>query len=131
MKALKIIFLAVVVSVAMSGCFSIDTAVIRHTNEEHLLVSNYGWSLFGVIPLVCGNASVDAFSPFAFFRNDVSMDKIQRRFMMYADEKGVYPHDLTYEYYDSVLFEIPGTSLPVPIPYILTYREIQLSGVMK
>jgi hypothetical protein len=30
-----------------------------------------------------------------------------------------------------VLFEIPGTDFPIPLPYILTYREIQLSGVLK
>ena len=27
--------------------------------------------------------------------------------------------------------EIPGINLPLPIPYLLTYREIQLSGVLE
>ena len=38
--------------------------------------------------------------------------------------------NLTYTSYDSVMFEIPGSNIPVPIPYLLTYREIQLSGVL-
>ena len=32
---------------------------------------------------------------------------------------------------DSILFEIPGLDFPLPIPYVFTYREMQLSGVMK
>ena len=29
------------------------------------------------------------------------------------------------------MLEIPGINLPLPIPYLLTYREIQLSGVLE
>ena len=31
---------------------------------------------------------------------------------------------------EQVFFTIPGTQFPVPIPYILCFREIQFSGVL-
>ena len=91
--------------------------------------------------------------PWIFFRNDVTMDKIQRRFMMYADDYGrrvatenaavtasgenleriserVKVRDLVYTTSESVLFNVPGLNFPLPLPYILTYQEIQLSGVL-
>ena len=143
-------------ALCLSGCFSIDCGRLIRTDEEHVLVSNYGWYLFNLIPLACGNADERSSAPFMFFRNDVTMDKIQRRFMMYADEYGrrmaadgadaaepvsygktierisehVQVHDLAYTTRESVLFEIPSVNFPFPIPYILTYREIQLSGVL-
>ena len=141
----------------LSGCFSIDHGRLIRTDEEHVLVSNYGWYLFNLIPLACGNANEHASAPFVLFRNDVTMDKVQRRFMMFADGYGrsaadgradaaqaveygetverisdrVKVRDLAYTTRESVLFEIPSVNIPFPLPYILTYREIQLSGVLE
>ena len=115
----------------LAGCFTLDTADLHLTKEEHVCVGNYGWYLFHFIPLACGNAEENPRLPWAFFRNDVTMDKIQRRFMSYADFYGKTPSDMTYYTRESVLFELPGIDFPLPIPYILTYREIQLSGVLK
>ena len=78
----------------------------------------------GVLVMMAGNLQV-------FFRNDVTMDKIQHRFMSYANFYGKKTRDMAYYTQESVLFEIPGTDFPIPLPYILTYREIQLSGVLK
>jgi hypothetical protein len=69
--------------------------------------------------------------PWAFFRDDVTMDKVQYRFMDYAKNKGVEISDLKYTYYDTVLFNLPIVQYPLPIPYLLCYREIQLSGNLK
>ena len=44
---------------------------------------------------------------------------------------GKTPTDITYYSHESVLFELPGADFPIPLPYILTYKEIQLSGVLK
>jgi len=124
--------MAVLVFVAPQGCFSIQHANVQSTGEEHLFVSNYGWYLFGCVPLVCGNAAEDASLPFVFFRDDVTMDKIQGRFMKRAEEIGKKDiHSLAYSNDDKILFEIPGLNFPLPIPYVFTYREMQLSGVMK
>ena len=51
--------------------------------------------------------------------------------MEYAQARGASVQDLVYNNYDNVLFSIPFTNIPVPIPYLLCYREIQLSGVLK
>jgi hypothetical protein len=114
-----------------SGCFTLDSADVRSTGEEHVCVGNRGWYLFNLIPLACGNAAEEPLMPWIFFRNDVTMDKIQKRFMDYANFYGKKTKNLAYFTQESVLFEIPGTDFPVPIPYLLTYKEIQLSGVLK
>ena len=113
-----------------AGCFSIETANVKSTGQEHILVSNYGWYLFDVVPILCGNASYDAFLPMMLFRNDVTMDKIQKRFFTYADEHGKAASDLVYSNREQVLFEFPGSNISIPLPYLLTYREMQLSGVL-
>ena len=38
--------------------------------------------------------------------------------------------DLAYTTRESVMLEIPGINTTLPIPYLLTYREVQLSGVL-
>lgn len=131
MKSPKSLTLAAVAAAALlSGCFSLQRARIKSTNEEHVFVSNYGWYLFHAIPLACGNSARDAWTPFAFFRNDVTLDKLQGRFMEYANGQGMDVEDLCYTVNDSVMLSIPGIDLPIPVPYLLTYREIQLSGVL-
>ena len=32
---------------------------------------------------------------------------------------------------DYTSFQLPGTDIPIPLPYVLTYREMQFSGEMK
>lgn len=115
----------------LGGCFSFETAKLSSCGDEIVYVANYGWYLFGSLPLATGNAREGAKFPTVFFRNDVTMEKIQGRIIRYAEKQGKEMHDLTYHNHDSVLFNIPGLDFPLPIPYILTYRELQLSGVMK
>ena len=38
---------------------------------------------------------------------------------------------MTYHTNDQVLFTIPGSTISFPLPYFITYREIQLSGVLQ
>ena len=124
---------AAVLAVAAAGCFSVDAAYSPAADSEQVLVSNNGWWLFNCIPLCCGNATPEPerVGPWAFFRDDVTLDKVQHRFMEYAHARGASVQDLVYNNYDNVLFSIPFTNIPVPIPYLLCYREIQLSGVLK
>ena len=121
------------VTLCLTGCFSIETGTVPRTQNEHLIVSNYGWYLFHFIPVACGNASKDRWLPWTLFRNDVTMHKIQSSFMDYAREHGGTDNvdNLSYTSRDSVMLEIPGLELPLPIPYLLTYREIQLSGEIR
>lgn len=120
------------ICLALSGCFSIDiSSTDGQIMSEHVVVSNYGWYLFHFIPLTTGNATPGGWCPFTLFRNDVTMEKIQTRFMDYAQERHLKPQDISYHNTESVMLEIPGLGIMIPIPYLITYREIQLSGVMK
>ena len=114
-----------------AGCFSVDSAVGRVSEEEYVVVRNYGWKAFKFIPLVCGNATEDAWFPWAVLRDDITMDKIQKRFMDHAGKRGKTPVNLKYTDYDTVMFNLPLVQYPLPIPYLLCYREIQLSGTLK
>ena len=130
MRVLSLI-ISIGAAACLAGCFTLDSADVHATGEAHVCVGNRGWYLFNLIPLACGNAADEPVMPWIFFRNDVTMDKIQKRFMDYANFYGKKPTDLTYHTEESVLFEIPGTDFPVPVPYLLTYKEIQLSGTLK
>lgn len=128
---MKILFYFTVMALCFSGCFSVDRATLQTTGEEHILVSNYGWMLFGEIPLCCGNANPGGITPWVFFRNDVTMDKIQRRLVDTAKESGKSLSNIIYHNKENILFSVPLTEIDIPIPYLICYREIQLSGVMK
>jgi len=126
------ILLVGALALGLGGCFSIETAKLSRSGDENVLVTNYGWFLFNKVPIATGNASEESMRmPIAFFRNDVTLDKIQTRMMNYAASREKMVHDLSYHNHESVLLTIPGTNFPFPIPYLLTYREIQLSGVVK
>ena len=129
---LKSSILALCVTFCLTGCFSIDSGTLVRTGDEHVLVSNYGWYLFHFIPIANGNANKNRWLPWVMFRDDVTMDKVQSRFMDYAHERGKHDiHDLAYTTRESVMLEFPGLNLPLPVPYLITYREIQLSGVVE
>lgn len=97
---------------------------------EHAVVSNYGWYLFNRIPLACGNATPGAFFPWKFFSNQVSSDLLHDRLMAHAASKNADVRDLTFFRDEKVIFDLPGTNIPIPIPYVLCFREIQFSGVL-
>ncbi len=127
-------FLAACALASLAGCFTIDSATSQTTGEEHVIVSNWGYFLFNTIPVFCGNTEHpinDTYGAAVFFRNDVTMDKVQDRFVKYTEKRGKAPENIVYHKYDSVLFDIPFTQIPVPIPYFFCYREIQISGVIR
>ena len=124
------IFAAVIgATFCLAGCFSLDTATFDSENE-HVVVRNYGWYLFNSIPLACGNAAPDRSLPFVCFRDDVTMDKIQKRFTDYTATRGVHATELNFFNAESVMLELPSTTISFPLPYLICYREIQLSGVL-
>ena len=122
--------LALTGMLAVSGCFSLSRAREPGT-KCNIHAGNYGWYLFNSIPLVTGNADEYRSGAFAWFRDDVTMDKLQSRLMREAAKSSAPVENLVWNNYDSVLFSIPFVSIPFPIPYILTYREMQLSGEIR
>ena len=115
-----------------------DTAAAQVSKEndraskhvEHVVVSNYGWYLFNYIPLACGNATPEAWFPWAFFSDRVSSRLLHDRMMSYAASKKANVKELAFFRDEQVFFNIPGTKFTIPIPYLLCFREIQFSGVL-
>lgn len=120
-------------ALAFGGCYSFETTRSKETGERHIIAMNYGWYLFNRLPIICGNSrpKAERFGPWSFFKDEVTFDNTQRCFMrdLAADPHDL--HDLNYWVRENFLFEIPFVEIPLPIPYLITYREIQLSGVLK
>ena len=127
--------------VLFAGCFSMDIATTSSLEKsalspedgrpkEHVVVSNYGWYLFNWIPLACGNATPDAMFPWKFFSNQVTSDLLHDRMMAHAAAQNADVKDFVFFRDEKVIFDLPGTNFPIPIPYVLCYREIQFSGVL-
>ena len=100
------------------------------TPIEHVVASNDGWYLFNCIPIVCGNAKQGASFPWAFFSDEVTTDVVQNRLTDYAARKGANLAELNLYVNDNVIFELPGTSIPIPMPYILCYHERLVSALL-
>ena len=126
-----------------AGCFSLETApfpadadsrIRLHASSgepvEHIVVANDGWFLFNVWPLASGNPNVNSWFPFRLFKNCVHEDILQDRLTHYAKAFGYTVSDLVLLSTEQVFLSIPGTELPVPIPYVLTYRRKQFSAVL-
>ena len=128
-------------STLLAGCYSMDIATTGSLKKsalspedgkpmEHVVVSNYGWFLFNWIPLACGNATPGASFPWKFFSNQVTSTLLHDRMMAHAAALNADVKDLTFIRDEKVIFDIPGTDFPIPIPYVLCYREIQFSGTL-
>lgn len=122
--------LAIIGTICLTGCFSIETAK-EPGNKTQVIASNYGWYLFDFIPLACGDTDEDWIVPSSFFHDRVTMDVIQSRLLTEMRKKGKTIENLTWCNNDSVLITVPILNVPLPIPYIITYREMQLSGEVK
>lgn len=117
-------------ALCLAGCFSFETA-IEPGGRTQVVASNYGWYLFDWIPLVCGDPDDDWIIPCTFFRNRVTLDDVQTRFLAKTRKSGKKVENLVWHNNDSVLLTVPILEIPLPIPYIITYHELQLSGELK
>ena len=100
----------------LSGCMSTEVSTSETCGTRHIVVTDYGWKLFNCIPL---------------FRSDITMKRVQDELMSEAAKRGAVATDLVYHNDDAVMFNIPLVGFSIPVPYVVCYREIQLSGVLK
>lgn len=120
----------------VAGCFSMEAAPLRgvHTLHgaptRHVAIANNGWYLFNAWPLACGNARENATFRWRFFSDEVNIDLLQERLTRYAARENCDVTDLIVNNDEQVLLSIPFTSIAIPIPYVLTFRETQLSCVL-
>ena len=132
MKRWMMSLLLVALATWMCGCASIQrmeprTVKFRGIEEqaEQILVMNYGYYLFGSIPLFSGDLEDGGV---AFFRDEATLDKVQSYVADIANEK------------DAVLFEVQPmlktTCNFAAIPVFGTsfglvwYKEVQVSAHM-
>ena len=108
---------------------------LRYADEdgeilEHYHVHNYGWYLFNTFPIVCGETDRKHQGDVAFFSDQVRTDIMTNIFNDRVRETGSRPACVVTHNMDLVTFEIPGVSFPLILPYIICYREIQMSGLL-
>ena len=128
---------------AAAGCFSFEATKVgagataglrlRATNGapvEHVVVANNGWYLFNCWPLATGNASDGADFPWKLFQDDVDERTLHDRLTSHAALRKCDLEEMNVFEDEQVLLSIPGTSFPLPIPYVLTFREKQISAVL-
>ena len=136
---MKRILVLAALAAFFSGCISVEKSrktVFERlpvegtpgTPEEHIHVSNYGYYLFNSIPIFCGDASKGGTGNTVFFRDDVTLAKMQNVLLEEASRKS-----------DSIIEIQPKTSSTCffsVIPYvgntlgIFWYKEVQISAVM-
>jgi len=119
-------------ALCLTGCLTVEKAKLPGSEPgTHVMVRNYGKYLLNCVPMGCGNVNENPKCDFVMFRNDVTMDKMQHRFFSECDKVGTDISDVTYHTYDNVFLQVPLWSFNIPIPYLWTTREIQITGVVK
>lgn len=103
-------------TLCLTGCMSTEVSKSEVCGTEHIFVSDFGWKLFNWIPI---------------FRSDITLERVQKELMAESNRRGRVATDLTVHTYDKVTFDIPLVVITIPIPYIICYHEIQVSGVLK
>ena len=110
------LFAVLCVTLCLTGCMSTEVSKSEVCGIEHIYVADYGWKLFNWIPI---------------FRSDITLERVQKELMAESNRRGKVATDLTVHSYDKVTFDIPLIVITLPIPYIICYHEIQVSGVLK
>lgn len=136
---MKQIFALAAAAALLSGCISVErsqrTVFDRlpvegtpGTPEQHIHVSNYGYYLFNSIPLFCGNASKAGTGNTVFFRDDVTLAKMQN---VLLEEVSRRPYSIV-----EIQPKTASTCFFSVVPYvgntlgIFWYKEVQISAVM-
>ena len=115
MKFLRIIpFLCV--TLCLTGCLSTEISKSEVSGVEHIVTKDYGWKLFNWIPI---------------FRSDITIDRVQKALTDEAAKRGKTATELAYHNIDNVMFDVPLVFISLPLPYIICYHEVQLSGVLQ
>ena len=109
-------FTLISATMCLTGCLSTEVSRSEVAGIEHIVTSDYGWKLFNWIP-IC--------------RRDITLERVQKALMDEANRRGKTAVGLTYHSMEKVTLDIPLLVVTVPIPYIICYHNIQLSGVLQ
>ncbi len=123
---MKLSLIAVALALCV-GCYSVEVAespILGASSAGHVTVSNYGWTLFGYVPLVCGNSNAESWCPFLFFWNDLKPELAKARLDAVAAERDAIETDVWYLGTNDVLFDAYYS----PVPWVIVYKEVNLSA---
>ena len=112
----KGLFFFLCVTLCLTGCMSTEVSKSEVCGIEHIYTSDYGWKLLNCIPL---------------FRPDITIERVQKELASEANRRGKTVSELVYHTEEEVTFNIPLVVITLPIPYVLCYHEVQLSGVLQ
>ena len=132
---------ALAAALALAGCFTRCSVAPEHLKGlgvvgsdgefvEHYHIRNSGWYLFDKIPLVCGDTTPNSLFGIALFSDQVRTDTMTRIFNDRVRATNTKLVSAATIVDDWVTLEIPGVSFPLVLPYIVCYREVQISGVL-
>ena len=131
MRGLKLAVCVAVASLSLAGCFSVEVAsspVLGEEVERHLIVDNYGWYLFGYVPLLCGNEKLDSWCPISVFCDEVNPQVAHEKVKGLSEREGCEIGNYHLIYDNEVMFEF--YSIPVPIPWIVVRKEVSISAYL-
>ena len=110
-----------------SGCFSVDVVespILGERSGGHAVVCNYGWTLFGCVPLVCGNDNSDSWCPLTFFKDEIRPEYVHAKLVSLAESRECDIEDLDLMGDNYVLFD----AWYAPVPWVLVYKETNISA---
>lgn len=112
-------------NVALQGLEVLDT---KGKPEEVVTVSNYGYYLFNVLPIFCGNTVDGRIGNTVWFQNHVTLERTQGVLMREIKPMRPLVTNLQPHAYETCFFSV--------IPYIgnslgiVWYKQIDLSAVL-
>ena len=131
MRGLKIAACMAAASISLAGCFSVEVAsspVLGEEVKQHVIVGNYGWYLFGYVPLVCGNERLDSWCPISIFCDEVDPQVAYEKARRLSELEGCEIGNFHMVDDNVVMFEF--YSIPVPIPWVVVRKEVSLSAYL-
>ena len=124
---------AVALALACSGCFTLGSstsALLAPDADEHVIVRNYGWFLFGSVPLVCGNADIDSFWGSTFFKDEVTLEIAHGVLSQYVADSGREICDIVVMADREALLSVPLFVVPISLPWVVQYKEVNVSATL-
>lgn len=116
-----------------TGCFTMDTAsstLLAPNADEHVIVRNSGWYLFGCVPLVCGNPDPDSSWGVTFFSDEVTLEVAHDALVRHAAASGRDVRDIAVMDDREALFSVPLPGVSVSIPWVVQKKEANVSATL-
>ena len=129
MKKKKVLEIAAAsaMSLMLCGCFSVKEAsspVLGEDVKKHVTVDNYGWYLFGSLPLACGNEKLDSWCAFSLFCNEVTPEIVYGKLKNIATRENCEIRDFRLINDNDVLFNF----FDFNIPWVIVTKEVRISA---